>query len=126
MKKRLQGNPAMLKIIVLFTCFMLVMLYNKSKAGDRGSSFNSPASTYKKVSVSFKQDVVKNELTVLLKADANKSMKLYFFSAEGKFVKEILISSQQETVVTDLKRGMYSYECFDNELKVKSGKLVLR
>jgi hypothetical protein len=121
MRNNLQGNPAILKIIVLLTCFMLVMLYNKSKAAD-----HHPFSTFKKVTVSFSQDVVKNELTVVLKADANKSMKLYFFSAQGKFVKEISIISQQETIVTDLKRGMYLYECFDNELKVKSGKLVLK
>ena len=32
MKNGLQMNPMLFKMIVLVTCFMLVMLYNKSKA----------------------------------------------------------------------------------------------
>ena len=32
MKNGLHTNPMMFKMIVLVTCFMLVMLYNKSKA----------------------------------------------------------------------------------------------
>lgn len=32
MKNSLHTNPLMFKIVVLLTCFMLVMMYNKSKA----------------------------------------------------------------------------------------------
>jgi hypothetical protein len=32
MKNGLHINPLMLKAVVLLTCFMLVMLYNKTKA----------------------------------------------------------------------------------------------
>lgn len=32
MKNGLQMNPMLFKMIVLVTCFMMVMLYNKSKA----------------------------------------------------------------------------------------------
>ncbi len=34
MKNGLPINPLLFKMIVLVTCFMLVMLYNKSKAAD--------------------------------------------------------------------------------------------
>lgn len=34
MKNGLQMNPMLFKMIVLVTCFMMVMLYNKSKAAD--------------------------------------------------------------------------------------------
>jgi len=34
MKNSLQTNPLLFKTIVLITCFMLVMFYNKSKAAD--------------------------------------------------------------------------------------------
>lgn len=33
MKNGLPINPVVYKMVVLVTCFMLVMLYNKSKAG---------------------------------------------------------------------------------------------
>lgn len=32
MKNSLHTNPIMFKVVVLLTCFMLVMIYNKSKA----------------------------------------------------------------------------------------------
>ncbi len=34
MKNGLHFNPMLFKMAVLVTCFMLVMLYNKSKAAD--------------------------------------------------------------------------------------------
>jgi hypothetical protein len=34
MKNGLPMNPMLFKMIVLVTCFMMVMLYNKSKAAD--------------------------------------------------------------------------------------------
>jgi hypothetical protein len=34
MKNGLQINPMLFKMILLVTCFMLVMLHNKSKAAD--------------------------------------------------------------------------------------------
>jgi hypothetical protein len=33
MKNNLHTNPLIFKMILLVTCFMLVMLYNKSKGG---------------------------------------------------------------------------------------------
>jgi hypothetical protein len=53
MKNNLQTNPVALKVIILITCFMLVMLYNKSKAG------SLTASAYKKITASCKIDVAK-------------------------------------------------------------------
>jgi hypothetical protein len=34
MKNGLQINPMLFKVVLLVTCFMLVMLHNKSKAAD--------------------------------------------------------------------------------------------
>ena len=34
MKNGLHMNPLLFKMVVLVTCFMLVMLYNKSKGAD--------------------------------------------------------------------------------------------
>ena len=33
MKNNLQTNPILFKMVLLVTCFMLVMLYNKSQGG---------------------------------------------------------------------------------------------
>ncbi len=47
MKNGLQTNPVMFKMIVLVTCFMLAMLYNKSKAA-------VPQSTHQHITVKVK------------------------------------------------------------------------
>jgi hypothetical protein len=39
MKNGLQSNPMMFKVVVLLTCFMLVMFYNKAKA--QGTQHNT-------------------------------------------------------------------------------------
>jgi hypothetical protein len=48
MKNGLPVNPMMFKMVVLFTCFMLVMIYNKSKAA------NISAVTYIKGNIALK------------------------------------------------------------------------
>lgn len=41
MKNGLPVNPVLYKMVVLITCFLLVMLYNKSKAHNPMQSFNN-------------------------------------------------------------------------------------
>lgn len=41
MKNGMHINPVMFKMIVLVTCFMLVMVYNKSKAADCTTAYSS-------------------------------------------------------------------------------------
>lgn len=114
-----QPNPAIFKIIILITCFMLVMLYNKSKAADRHPCTN-------KIAVVFRQDFSKKELTVIVKANLSNPVQLYFFTIDGRLAKQISVNSKQETVIKDLKKGTYLYECFNDEVNLKSGKLVLQ
>ncbi len=122
MKNNFQTNPAIFKIIVLITCFMLVIIYNKSKA----ANLINPPSTYKKVAVVFTQNVANKELKVLIKAAANKVIQLYFFSKEGKMVKKISLNTSKEIIIKDMQKGMYLYECYDNELKLNNGKLIIK
>jgi hypothetical protein len=119
MKNNSQPNPILLRLMVLVTCFMLVMLYNKSKAA-------TPNSTFKKVTVVFSQDVAKNELKVLVKSSINNSMELYFYSPQKKLVKEISVNSRQELVIKDMKKGTYLYKFLSNNLNVNSGTLEIK
>lgn len=45
MKNGLHINPVLFKMIVLVTCFMLTMLYNKSKAAGTATAKHTPATT---------------------------------------------------------------------------------
>jgi hypothetical protein len=119
MKNNLQTNNVLFKIIVLITCFMLVLFYNRSKAC--GNEFLS----FKNVMVLFTEDAAKKELTVRVKAAVDEPMQLRLFSSDGKLVKEVAISNQKVTIIKDLKKGIYSYVCIDHNMKVKCGKVAL-
>jgi len=99
---------------------MLVMLYNKSKAADRHPNCAN------RVAVIFKQDIAKKELKVMLKANLSNPVEIYFFTVEGRLAKQVTVNNKQETIIKDLKKGTYLYECFNNEVNLKSGKLVLQ
>jgi hypothetical protein len=123
MRNSFQTNPVVFKIIVLITCFLLVMIYNKSKAAD---IYHYPPATFKKATVLFTENVAKKELKVLIKAGGNKVMQIYFYSTMRKLVKEVLVNNSQETIIKDMQKGIYFYDCFDNDLKLKSGKLIIQ
>jgi hypothetical protein len=120
MKNNLQANPMIIRIMVLITCCMLVMLYNKSKAAV------PPICTFKKVAVLFKQDVAKNELKVTVTSGADSYIQLYFYSTNKKLVRQIEVDSRKGTVIKDMKKGMYIYQFLSSNLTVKSGMIELQ
>ncbi|UAY51734.1 T9SS type A sorting domain-containing protein [Ferruginibacter albus] len=123
MKQKFHANQAVSKVIILITCFLLVMIYNRSKAGDHDPVFTK--TSLKKSAVLFKQNADRKELTVLVKADIASPLQLYFFSADGTLIKQIAINKETETTLTDLQKGTYLYQCFSNDYQLQSGKLTL-
>ncbi len=75
MKNDLQSNPALFKIVILFTCFMLVLLYNRTKA----AAYLPDA---KELSVSFKQSG--NETGISRNALTGKPAELCLNSIQKK------------------------------------------
>lgn len=122
MKNNLQTNPILFKMAVLITCFMLVILYNKSKAAEAPSVSHAG----NRVSVNFKNDVKKNELSISVKSGTNAVLQLFIFSPDGILVEEVAVSTHKITRVEGLKRGYYLYECFNNDERMKSGNLLIK
>lgn len=120
MKNTFQTAPLLFKIIVLVTFFMLIIAYHQSKAADI-----VPA-TASKVAVNFQHNIKKKELKITIKSNTDAVMKLFLFSAEGILIKEVFVSSQKITMVPDVKKGLYFFECFDNDTRMNSGSLLLR
>ncbi len=59
MKNNLQTNPVLLKLTILVACFMLVIVYNKSKAAEVREVMHQNS----QASVTFVTGVEQNELT---------------------------------------------------------------
>ena len=120
MKNNLPASAILFKMAFLVTCFMLVIVYNKSKAGDI-----SPTST-SKVAINFSHDLKKRELTISVKANTPANLQLFLFSPEGTLVKEVVVSAQKSTTIKSLERGYYLYECFNKDARMKSGSLIIK
>jgi len=122
MKNSLHINPLLLKMLLLTACFMLVIMYNKSKAADL------PAVSHanNRVAVNFKTDVKKNELSISLKSVRDGNMQLFIFSPDGILIKEVAVRTHKITTTKGLNKGFYFYECFDNNERMKSGSLIIK
>lgn len=119
MKHNLHTNPLLLKFLVLISCFMLAILYNKSQA----SSWPVVKS---KVAVSFLQRSDSNELNVMVKAASTANLQLYLFNTEGQLVKELTICSKKVTTIKNPGRGCYLYECFKDDTRMTSGSIIIK
>ena len=119
MKNKLLINHGVFKFIVLFTCFMLAILYNKSKA-----AAISPAASVK-MSVRFSQNKEKRQLNVTVKTDLDKSFQLFVFTTDGILLEKLVVISQKTTTMKALKKGFYMFECFDNDTRMKRGSLII-
>ena len=116
----MKSNPFLVKLI-LVTCLMLAILCNKSKAsGLPGVSHTN------KVVVNFKHDTGKNELTIRVKSATEASMQLFIFTPDGILMKEVVVAAHKITIIKGLKKGLYLYECFDNDERMKSGILTIK
>ncbi|MBC7888675.1 MAG: hypothetical protein H7Z13_12410 [Ferruginibacter sp.] len=122
MKNNLQTNPLLFKMIVLITCSMLVMLYNKSLAAE------APPISYTttRVAVNFTHNTEKNELIIRVKSGREAIMQLFIFSADGILIREVAVNTRKMTTIKGLKKGFYLYECFDHDERMKSGSLLIK
>lgn len=120
MKNNLQTTPLILKMIVLVTCFVLTIIYNQSQA-----SHEVPVAV-NKVLVNFEHNVIKKELKISIKSNTVIVMRLFLFSPEGVLIKEVFVSAQKITTIQDVKKGLYFFECFDNDTRMERGSLLLK
>ena len=67
-----------------------------------------------------------NGLTVSVKTSSNTNIKFYMFSVEGKLIKQLNIYGSKKISITQLEKGIYIYDFFSNDKRLKNGKIELR
>ena len=120
MKNNLHTNPLLFKLLVLITCFMLVILYNKSQASGSWPTSKS------RVAVSFLQHSESNEVNVTVKGTSQADLQLYLFNTEGKLVKELTVCCKKVTTIRNPGKGCYLYECFKQDTRMSSGSVIIK
>jgi hypothetical protein len=96
--------------VVLFACFFLSTGFIKNGGGD--------------TMVSIVQE--NNDLAVSVKTGKNINIRFYMFTVEGRLIKELSIYGSKKISITQLEKGIYIYDFFSNDKRLKNGKIELR
>ena len=65
-------------------------------------------------------------LTVSVKTAKDINIHFYIFTVEGRLVKELNIYGSKKISITPLEKGIYIYDFFSNDERLKNGKIELR
>lgn len=117
MKITMNYYAMLVKSIAFVTCILLLMFFLNSNAMDNGTN---PAATQ----VLFTQSKT-GDITFQVNALADKKVQLYLFRASGEFVKKLETTTKTICPLKGIGRGQYLYQCFEKDLQLKSGKLLV-
>lgn len=107
-------KKALLKSSVAVACFFLSTAFVSS---------HQTANNFETV-VSVVQE--NNDLTVSVQTVNDNNIKFYMFSVEGRLVKELNIKGSGKISITQLEKGIYIYDFFSKDKRIKNGQIALR
>ena len=64
--------------------------------------------------------------TVSVKTSKNANVHFYMFTVDGRLIKELNINGSKRISITPLEKGIYIYDFFSNDQRLKNGKIELR
>jgi hypothetical protein len=64
--------------------------------------------------------------TISVKTTKDTNIRFYMFTVEGRLVKELNINGTKKVSITQLEKGIYIYDFFSKDERLKSGKIELR
>ena len=53
-------------------------------------------------------------------------MKLFIFTPDGILINGVAVAANEIITVKSLEKGLYLYECFDKDERMKSGRLLIK
>ena len=56
----------------------------------------------------------------------NTNVHFYMFTVDGRLIKELNIYGTKSVSITALEKGIYIYDFFSNDQRLKNGKIELR
>ena len=65
------------------------------------------------------------EINVQIKGGTHQKIQLYLFNASGQLVHTIESKPSNQIILHDVEHGQYLYQCFENDVELKSGNLLV-
>ena len=65
-------------------------------------------------------------LTVSVKSSKNINVHFYMFTVDGRLIKELNIYGSKKISIPQLEKGIYIYDFFSNDKRLKNGKIEVR
>ena len=113
---------------------MNLPLYNKFSKGILfigclilfSSFFFEPATGFKAV-VNLNVAQLDNDIMVSVESlNSNSQTQFYMFNIDGKLIKSYDINGSKKIIIQKLQKGIYLYEFFCKDARLKNGKIELK
>lgn len=108
--------PIVKRLSIALACITLVMLVLSTKA--------SSSKEGKRI-VSFSKTNT-GKINVHIKGNRTQQVELFLFNTDGKLVHKTQSSRQVTLTLPQLQHGLYLYQCFDEDVQLSSGNLVVQ
>ena len=105
-----------MKIAVLSACISLSTSFILKSSGNKFLNAD--------VAVSIVQE--NDGFTIAVKTSKNINVRFYMFTVDGRLIKELNIYGSKKISITQLEKGIYIYDFFSNDERLKNGKIELR
>lgn len=64
--------------------------------------------------------------TLTINSITSEPIHFYIFDLEGTLVQQIMLKGKEQKVVTNLKKGTYTYDVFINDESIEQGKIIVK
>ena len=116
MNKIYRLKPAITLACVMFSFIVLVpALFSKAADQDFGGT-----------ELSVKVDNINKAVKVTVRAPKIDIVQFYMFNIEGKLVKQYEVNGSKKFVINQLENGIYLYDFFSRDQRLKTGKIELK
>lgn len=116
-------KPSLTVIVLAISCCLLQAHSNQS----------SMAGTYSdSIIVQPAKDVVRiypnptHNGTVSVSTQATGKLHFYIFDLEGTLIHQAVLNQKQKETVRNLKKGVYMYDVFRNDISIEHGKIIVK
>lgn len=64
--------------------------------------------------------------TVSVSTQGSGKLHFYIFDLEGTLIHQAVLNSKQKETVRNLKKGVYMYDVFRNDISIEHGKIIVK
>lgn len=116
MNKTNRLKPVVAMAVIMFTIIAVVpTIFSTAGEQDFGGT-----------ELSVKVDNINKAVKVSVRTPKINTVQFYMFNVEGKLVKQYEINGPKKFVIDRLENGIYMYDFFSSDQRLKTGKIELK